>query len=372
MRILLVILLGSMLISPSVPLPSPYLGAFRGTDFPLTVQLRDLSGNPIDNATILFFHEDQNIFLGSAQTNNTGHATFVWQIPITHPLGLAQLNATFRGDSERFLLPSMVSIQITIYAQMQMVISVQDEEGQLVSSRVTIGQQLFFHTVIRDDHMSPMENVTVQLWREPNHFITQKKTPANGSITFEFQINSSLSSPILFTIRSLGQDLYNGTENQLQFLINNSSAYFIGIPAFWHRSHGYEIHGRLCHSTGEGIFPGSIDILQESRVSIGSVQTQTDGTFHLNLQNLFEQLLRDRYIILRYNGCAGYSFVEALIGIIPGTAINPFSQFITITPPLGPSSFLQQIGIIALSCVVVITTFLTYRMKRTTTRIFAH
>ncbi|MDO8055393.1 MAG: hypothetical protein Q6361_00890 [Candidatus Hermodarchaeota archaeon] len=371
-RFLLVILLGSMLISPSGPLPASHLGAFRGTDFPITVQLRDLSANPVDNATILFFHEDQNILLGATQTNSTGHATFVWQIPLTHILGLAQLNATFRGDPERFLLPSMVPIQITIFAQMQAIISVQDEEGQPVSSRVNIGQELFFHVAIHDDQMSPMNNVTVQLWREPNQFITQKVTPANGSTILDCQINSSFSSPVLFTIRSLNQGLYNGTENRIQFSINNSTAYFIGIPTFWHRSYGYEIHGRLCQNTGEGIFPASFDILQESLISIGSVQTQTDGTFHLNLQNLLNQLLGNRYIVLRFNGSTGYSFAEAIIGIIPSTAINPFSQFINLTPPNGPSPLLHQISIIALGCLTITTTFLTYRMNRTTRRIVAH
>ena len=372
MRLLLIILVGSMLISPSIPPPSPHLGAFRGTDFPITVQLRDLSGNPVENATILFFHEDQNILLGTDQTNSTGHATFVWQISLAHPLGLAQLNATFRGDPERFLLPSMVSIQITIYAQMQTSISVQDEDGQPVSSTVRIGQQLFFHTIIQDDQMTPMDNVTVQLWREPNQLITQQVTPANGSITLEYQINNSLTSPVVFTIRSLNQGLYNGTEDRIQFLISASTAYFIGIPTFWHRSRGYELHGRLCQNTGEGIFPASIDILQESRVSIGSLQTQIDGTFHLNVQNLLDQLTGNRYLIFRYNGSAGYSFAEAIMGIIPSTAINPFSQFIALTPPLGPSPLLQQISIIALSGLTITTTILTYRMKRTTTRIVTH
>ena len=372
MRILLVILFGAMLLSPSVPLPSPHLGAFRGTDFPLTVQLRDLSGNPIDNATILFFHEDQNVLLGTAQTNSTGHATFTWQIPLTHSLGLAQLNATFRGDPERFLLPSMIPIQVTIHAQMQIIISIEDEEGQPVSSTISLGQQLVFHTNIQDDQMSPMENITVQLWKEPNQLIAEKKTPANGSIIFEYQVNSSLSSPIVFTIRSLDQGLYNGTENQVQFSIINYTSNFIGIPAFWHISHGYEIYGQLCQNTGEGIFPASIEILQESRVSIGSVQTQTDGTFQLNLQSLIDQVLSNRYIILHFNGSSGYASVEAIIGIIPNTAINPFSQFITLIPSLGFSPFLQQISIIALSCLMITTTILTYRMKRTTTRIIAY
>lgn len=361
-----------MLMNPSVPLPSPHLSAFRGTDFHLTVQLRDLSGNPVDNAIVLFFHEDQNILLEAAQTNTTGHATFVWQIPLTHPLGLAQLNATFRGDPERFLLPSVIPIPITIYAQMQTIISVYDEEGHPVSSRISIGQQLFFHTIIQDDQLSPMDNITVQLWIEPDRFITQKTTPSNGSITLECLVNNSVSSPVVFVIRSLNQGLYNGTENRFQFSINNSTAYFIGLPAFWHRSHGFEIHGRLCQKTGEGISFASIDVLQEARVSIGSVQTQIDGIFELNLINLLDYLSESRYLILRYNGSTGYSFVEAVIGLIPSTSITPFSQFITLTPPLDQSPLFQFISIIALSCLTITTTFLTYRMKRATTRIVTH
>jgi hypothetical protein len=321
---------------------------------------------------VLFFHEDQNNLLGTVQTNTTGHATFVWQIPLTHPLGVAQLNATFRGDPERFLLPSMVPIPITIFAQMQAIISVHDQEGRPIDSRIKIGQPLFFHTTIQDDQMSPMENITVQLWRDPDQFITQKVTPANGSITLECLINSSVRSPVVFSVRSLNQGLYNGTEHRFEFSISNASAYFIGLPIFWHRSHGYEICGRLCQKTGEGLPFASIELLQETRSVIGSVHTQADGTFQLDLLDLLDQLSENRFIILRYNGSTGYSFVEAFIGIIPSTSINPFSQFIAITPPLRPSPLVHQISIIILSCLTITTTILTYRMKRTTTRIVTH
>jgi hypothetical protein len=348
------------------------MGAFRGTNFDLTVQLLDLSGNPVDNATILFFHQDQNILLGTAQTNSTGYATFVWQIPLTHQLGTTQLNATFRGDPERFLLPSMVPIPITVYAQLHAIITITDANGQPIGSSVNIGQQLIFHILIQDDQLTPMENITVQLWREPNQFITQKTTPANGSITLEYLINHSVSSPVVFSVRSLNRGYYNGSETRFQFTIDNASAFFVGLPLFWHRSCGYEIHGRLCQNTGDGIALASIDVFQESRIALGSVQTQSDGSFTINLLDFFDQLTHTRFIVLRSNGSAGYSFVEAVIGIIPGTSINPFSQFIALTPSLGPVLLLQQISIIALGCLTITTSFLTYRMKRTTTRIVAH
>ncbi|MFX0169311.1 MAG: hypothetical protein ACFE89_08170 [Candidatus Hodarchaeota archaeon] len=372
MRVLLVILLFSMVISPSVPLPSPAISTFRGTDLTLTVQLRDLSGNPIDNATVHFFHEQQNTLLGTALTNITGHATFIWLIPLTHPLGIAQLNATFRGDPERFLLPSMVPIPITIYAQIHTTISVKDANGQPVGSKVNIGQQLFFHVLIQDDHMFPMANITVQLLKEPNQLLNQAVTPMNGSLTFNYTVNVNDTAPIVFTIQSLDYGYYNGTANTIPFVIHNSSTYFVGLPAFWQRDRGFEIQGRLCHTSGEGIANASIEILQESRVAMGLVRTEPDGSFFINLINLLDQLYENQFIILRYNGSIGYSCAEEIIGILPNSLINPFSHTIDLTPPLGLALLLQQIGIITLSCITVTTTLISWRMKRSTNRIVAH
>ena len=171
MRILLIILLSTVLIGLPTPLPFTQTGAFRGTPILLTVQLTSQNGSPIDDATVLFFHETQNQFLGTAQTNATGHALFIWQIPDTHELGFVSLNATFCGDPERFLLPSMVSIPLTVFARLQNIINITDTNGNPIGTSVNIGQKLLFNVLIQDDHTIPLEGISVQLLIEPNQLI---------------------------------------------------------------------------------------------------------------------------------------------------------------------------------------------------------
>jgi hypothetical protein len=209
-KVLLILLLVSTFLGSHVSLPTPLTqaGAFRGAPFTIAVQLKDQNGNPIDNATVLFFHETHDNYLGSSITNQTGHTHFIWQIPGTHELGPIQLNATFRGDPQRYLLPSMIPIPVTIFAKLQNSVDIKDSEGNPISSPLTIGQHLFFHVIIQSDDMSPVAGVLVQLILEPDQVIREDTTLQNGSVMMSYVFNQSFESSVTFTIRSINFDWY--------------------------------------------------------------------------------------------------------------------------------------------------------------------
>lgn len=374
MKVLLILLLVSTLIGSHVPLPGPSTqsGAFRGTPFTILVQLGDQNGSPIDNATVLFFHETHDEYLGTAITNTTGHAQFIWQIPETHELGPIQLNATFRGEPERYLLPSMIPIPVTIFAPLQNRVDIRDSNGNPLNSTLAIGQQLFFHVSVHDDYTSPIEGVLVQLILEPDQVIKEDTTLQNGSIILSLLLNQSLEGSVTFTIRSMNHGFYNGTENNYLFSVGKTVTNFIGLPAFWHLHEESFIAGRLCQISGSGVNGASIQLFSETQSLIISTLTESDGRFHFDLQEITDTIENHRFLILQYNGSDGHTDAQAIIGIVPGFNGNPFSHFLDIIPSAGFSPVLHQFSIIIISCLTIGTTVLAIRMKRSSGRIVSH
>ncbi|MFX1577068.1 MAG: hypothetical protein ACFFCF_07820 [Promethearchaeota archaeon] len=372
MNVLLILLLTTVLATSNVPLPSPQTSVYRGGPTTISVQLKSQSGTPIENATVLFFHETQNELLGTAITNSSGFAHFIWMIAASHELGPVQLNATFRGDPERYLLPSMVPIPLTIFAKMQIEINVTDESGIPIDSDVRIGQRLFFYTTVTDDNHNPLNAVTVQMVMEPNQIISERITPSNGSIIFSCLLNHTAYSSFAFTIRSLNQGYYNGTEIKLRFLIQNSSTQFIGLPKFWHPSFGYSLRGKLQRPSGEGIPNASIQLLLEPVEVSKITQTEDDGTFYFDLFDVFEYIQYSQYLIVQYKGTPGQSARRAVIGIIASPPHNPFTQSIEPTSFLVWLPLIHQSSILIVSFLTIGTSLVTLKMKRSTKRIFSH
>ena len=374
MKVLLILLLVSTLLGSPVPLPEPLTqtGAFRGNPFTIAVQLKDQNANPIDNATVLFFHETHDEYLGSGITNLTGYTQFIWEIPPTHELGPIQLNATFRGDPERFLLPSMILVPVTIFAQLQNSVDIKDSEGNPIDSPLTVGQQLFFHITVQNDELSPIEGILVQLILEPDQIIKEDTTLQNGSVILSCLFNQSLENTVSFTVRSMNYDFFNGTESSYIFTIGKTFTNFVGLPAFLNLHEETFITSQLCQISGSGIEDASIELFSETESLITSTLTESDGSFQFDLQEIVDTIENHRFLILRYNGSGGHTNAQAIIGIIQGFHGNPFSHFLDIVPSAGVSPLLQQFSIIIISCLTIGTTVLTIRMKRSTGRIVSH
>jgi len=373
-KVFLILLLVSTFLGSPTPLPAPLTqtGAFRGTPFTIAVQLKDQIGNPIDNATVLFFHETRDEYLGRGITNLTGHTHFVWEIPTTHELGPIQLNATFRGDPERFLLPSMILIPVTIFAQLQNSVDIKDSEGNSIDSPLTVGQHLYFHITVRGEDLSPLEGIRVQLILEPDQIIKEDTTLQNGSVILSCLLNQSLESPVTFTVRSMNYDFFNGTESSFIFTIGKVFTNFIGLPAFLYLRGETIITGQLCQTSGSGIEDASIELFSETESFITSTLTESEGSFQFDILEIVDTIENHRFLILRFHGNEGHTNAQAIIGIIQGLNGNPFSHFLDIVPSAGLSPIFQQFSIIIISCLTIGTTVLTIRMKRSTGRIVSH
>jgi hypothetical protein len=367
----LIFLLFSVLVASPPPTPSPPTSAYRGNPTTITIQLKSQTGNPIDNAIVYFYHETYNELLGTAITNTTGFAQYTWMIPLTHELGPIQLNATFHGDPERYLLPSMVPIPLTIFGLIQNNVNVTDDTGNPVGSYVRIGQPLMFHTLITNDNSSPLGSIMVQFILEPDTILAEKSTPPNGSLMFNYILNQTTEPVYTFTIRSLNLGYLNGTETSFQFITQNSSVQFFGLPQFWHPSSGYSLQGKLGTTTGQGIPNVSIELFLDSGIVLTNAQTENDGRFLIDLYDFNETIQKHSYLILQYNGAPGQSKTRFVIRIISGSSFDPFIQTLEPTTPL-LDQVLFQISIITVSCLTAGTSLQALRMKRSTKRVVSH
>lgn len=372
MNALLIFLLFTGLAALPPPIPSPQSSAFRGNPTTISVQLRGQSGFPIENATIYFFHETHNELLGTAVTNSEGFAQYIWMIPVTHDLGVVQLNATFRGDPERYLLPSMVPIPITIFGRIQNNVNVTDENGDLIGSSVRIGQHLYFHTLITDENFVPLDSITVQFVMEPDILLAEKSTTPNGSLVFSCFLNHTLEHDNIFTIRSLNQGYLNGTETSFHLPIQNSDANFVGLPMFWHPTFGFSLQGKLCTQSGYGIPNVTIELEVDSGIILKNTQTNDEGDFFIDLYDVIESVQQSAYLILQYNDTQGRSRTRSIIKILSSPPHNPFTQSIEPTSSIALFSLSYQLSIITISCLTAGTSLLAFRMRRTTKRFISH
>jgi len=370
MRLILITLLVTAFFSNTVPIPLVCSSAYRGTDHTINVQLLTSLGEPIDNAIVYFFHEDLNTLLGSSLTNQTGCATFIWHIPIIHELGLAHLNATFRGDPIRYLLPCSVEISIMIYAHMEVTVDVYDANGNPIETSVFPGQTLVFNIIVRNDQLEPLEKVPVKLFTMNNQLIAEGETPENGTIIFNYKLNSVLDSVIYFRICSLSTGYYNGSDSILQYIMGNSTSTFVGLPSFVQIKNHCQISGFLQNQYGGGIENVQIQLLLDGIHEISKSITNQDGYFIFQPSQFYYEGKLGRFLSVIYSGKIGYHTTYAIIGLISDTA--PFSQLVenTISEALG--MFLSQVSLIALTFVSISSGFFARKFKRSTRNIVAH
>ncbi len=113
-------------------------------------------------------------------------------------------------------------------------------------------------------------------------------------------------------------------------------------------------------------------MLHETESLIKTTQTAPDGYFSFDLYDVIYSIVYNRFLIIRYNGTNGQGGATAVIGIIPGFTYNPFIHIIESIALLGLFPLFHQISIITVSCLTIITTVLSRKMKRTTRRIVSH
>jgi hypothetical protein len=372
MKILLIILLITTTFGYTVPIPTQPLSAFRGTEHEIVVRLETPTGAPVTDATLYLFHEVDNILLDTALTNSSGHATFLWLIPCAHDLGITYLNATFLGDPERYLLPSFLSIPITIYSQMQMEIEITDNNGAPIAAPFHLHQNLVLTVFLKDENATPLTGITVHFLNEKDELISEGLTSENGSVTFACQINASLYSNVVFKVRSLSQGLFNACEELLNFSIEHTTTRFTNLPSFLQVNNQCHLAGRLRHKYGSGITGARISLLLEDHSEISDGYTDQEGYFIFNLTQYRNQLASSHFIVVNFEGNEIFQPAQAIVGLVPASTPTPFTQNVGMVSTASLTLLSFQLQIVVFSCLALGSTIAIVRIRRTTQNIVSH
>ena len=360
-----------LLISPFGGYPAPpaiggSTGVYRGTAHTVIVKLDTELGEPVCDATIYFYHEEENLLLGTGITNETGYATFTWDIPTTHKLGPTLLNATFKGDPDRFLLPCYVPIPLTVYAYTNLTVDVFDAEGSPVKV-VYQDQELTFRILVRDDNLEPLAGVTVLFLDDESRLIAQDITGVDGTTTFTYRLTEISGSILRFGIKTLNLDYYNGSMINLYFPVGKSATMLLDLPAFLRRGEEH-LSGKLHHQYRRGIGGARIRLLLDSAFEVAETVTGEGGVFCFNISS--EVYMTGRFLTVIYDGSKVHKPVRAIVGLIPSDTLVPFAQLIRPIP-FG-EEIIFQTEIMALSCLTAISILGIWKSRRTTRDIIAH
>lgn len=372
MRLLLIVLLFTTVFGYTIPTPTEPLNAFRGTEHDIVVRLETPSGTPVHNATLYLFHEVQNILLDTSLTNSSGYATFLWLIPLSHDLGTTFLNVTFLGEPERYLLPSYLSIPITIYSQMQMVIEIVDNDGLPIGTTLHPHQDLILTVFLNDENTNPLGGITVHFLNGEDEIISEGVTSENGSITFTYQVNSDLNSSVAFKVRSLSQGYFTASEELLSFLIENSTTRFTSLPSFLQVNNQCFLAGRLRHKYGAGINGARIVLLLEGNSELLEGLTNLEGSFIFNLTQYRNQLVSAHFIVVSFEGNEVYQPAQAIVGLIQTSTPTPFTQNVGLVSAVSLTILSFQLQIVIFSCLALGSMITIVRVRRTTRSIVSH
>lgn len=372
MRLILIALLITTVFGSAIPTPSEPLNAFRGTEQEIVVRLETPSGTPVSNATLYLFHESLNVLLDTSLTNISGHATFLWQIPLSHDLGTTLLNITFLGDPERYLLPSYLQIPMTIYSKMQMVIDIVDKAGLPIEAPLHPHQNLVLTVFLKDENTTPLAGITINLLNGEDELISEGVTSENGTIAFTYQVNSDLNSIVQLKVRSLSQGYFNTCEELFNFPIDISTTRFTNLPSFIQVDNQCFLAGRLRHEYGAGIIGAQILLLLDGSSNLTEGFTDQEGFFNFNLTQYLNQLLSSQFIVVNFEGNEVYQPAQAIVGLVPTQTPTPFTQNVGIVSAANLLILNFQLQLITFSCLAFCSMIVIVRIRRTTRDIVAH
>jgi hypothetical protein len=361
-----------MLIAFSAPPSCADSIALRGTQHSMIVKLETELGSPVENATIYFYHEEQNVLLGVSLTNQTGHAVLTWQIPSTHELGPTSLNATFRGDEERHLLPCYILIPLTILGEPVLSVEVSDATGKPIGGTVYPEQVLVFDVRVHDDLKQPLQGVSVRLLGIENQTIAEGTTAQNGDVVFRHRLDPLLVGSILLRLRSLSSGYFSGGELQLHYSVGKSESVFVALPAFLKTGDQSIIFGKLEHRYGDCVPMASIRILLDAFQEIWQSTTDEDGRFSCDLSRVLSKIIVARFLVVSYEGDSCHTPTRAVVGLILAPRVTPFSQLVEVVVPTEAAELLYCIALVAAACTTIGSAYLSLKIKRATSSIVPH
>lgn len=159
---------------------------FRGDSITISAVLLEnvTYGNPIQNQKMEFYDQTNDVFLGTALTDENGVASIRWDIPLSQPLGETIINSTFRGNESLFLDPSVQLIRITIFSRTEILI-------QSDSTTLAPGDNCSIRARLVDDMGNGISNICISAFVN-DLYVFSTFTNSSGYFEFEIKYDSSL------------------------------------------------------------------------------------------------------------------------------------------------------------------------------------
>ncbi len=140
-------------------------------------------GDPVPDQRIEFFEQTHNVYLGSVLTNPSGVATIQWNIPMSQPLGVSIVNATFPGNQSLALSPSCEWAVITILSHTG--ISIHVDKDALAP-----GDMLTLTATLLNDKGDALPNACIAVFCGTTQ-LESGTTNASGQVHFAINCNST-------------------------------------------------------------------------------------------------------------------------------------------------------------------------------------
>jgi hypothetical protein len=142
-------------------------------------------GDPVQNQPIHYFDQTYNTYLGFSISDQYGIAWIDWEIPLSHPLGLTVLNATFFGNETLSLAPSYQRITVSVASQTHL-------DVDQISTDLSLGDLLSFDVRLTDDMDISLQNQNLEVTLDDSHisFIT---TNGSGMVHFDTIVDERFS-----------------------------------------------------------------------------------------------------------------------------------------------------------------------------------
>ncbi len=321
--IAILISLSLVTLSSNIVTAEEEIQVIRGSTITITVTILQNGsyGNPVQNQRIYYFDQTANTLLGSAVSNQDGIVSLDWEIPLTHTLGLAILNATFYGNDSLSLSPSYQRVSLLVFSQSRL-------EIDQIPGKLAPGDLLSLNVHLMDDSNTSIPNATLTVFKDTT-LVATGITNSSGYALFEIECNSTWISLGGNNIRILyNQDLINFLDDTM-FAFNVEIAQ---IPTFLNFNSPYPneielntiIDLYMTLSEGNNTLPGEILEVTLDEYHLSFIISNSSGkvNFFTTIDERFS--LGTHSLKIHYNGTYRYSqsTLETLVTVTSPVTIT--------------------------------------------------
>ena len=292
--------------------------AYRGQTIILSAVLEDDLGNPVANETIYFYDETNDIYLGSAITDENGNAEILWSIPKNYTLGPVTLNATFQGNLEKNLKPSYQAFQLVLKSKTYILALVTDTTLDPNDYIVAPGDEVIVNVTVVDDNGRPVKAINVSLL-ENDKIVDQENANENGEAVLRYQLPLEISTnQIELLVQAGPYQYYEKSEYSITLYIQKVKTNMTILkvePITVYRNQSVTILGKLVDEEENPLINAAIYIKTEER-NISLTWTNISGFFEATF-HVSNSIKPGKYVYtVLFTGSPRYESVEKNVTLI--------------------------------------------------------